>query len=922
MATILCLVMVAIGVGLGLVFTKKQTVGIIGAGKGATIAVLSFVFIVATNHAWTEYLLHQSMGTGSVYLTRLSWRWILFGAGFLTSFGTMTINAFLAAKVVPEKIGKTWRIGILCFIGLAAAVFGLIASASWDNILLWLNKIPFGKQDPLFGVDIGWYVFSLPFLQNMMAFGFGLVVSTFVLTGGVYLAQSTAKKNRGYYYEDEVEIHLEKVQGPMTLHLGILAGIFILALAGYYLFRRAALPCDGTGFGYAAKNIQGGSWIDQHYTAAALIVMALFSLFNAPISVMLAFFRKWRALMVEAGAFLVVLFLVLALVPGLVHLFAIGPNELAMQSQYISWDNQGTLSAFGLTPDKLVKQNFPAENLTAEQVASTPSKVFNNIRLLDPFLVFLPNADQREEQRTYYDFLDPDIDYYIVNGEVQQVMITARELPSDQVPIRTWVNKHLVFTNGRGAPVAPVNHFDSEGNPVYLVRGIPGQGPLVPREEAIYYGEARLDWVITGSSEKEVGPPDSQGGWVEVEYQGDGGIQISGLRRFAFSLRFNDLTLLLSNRLTFESRLHARRNIQERVASIAPFLILDKDPYIVAGKDRFYWMWDAFTWAKDYPYSDDLDERPVYQIRYIRASVKIVMDAYSGVPTFYLVDPEDPVARIWASIFPDVFHDIKEMPEELRAHIRYPEEMFVLQAKALERHHMTDPRALYNAEDMWQVAHESSEGKIQETAPRFVYAALPGQESPEYLLVWSYTRLNKPNAVALIAARSSYESYGQIRVYLYPIGETIAGPGQVEQWIESDPQLGPQLTLLSQQGKEVIKGNIMTLLIGDSIIYVKPLYVKATAEGTGEGMPQLRFVVVGSAKERIAFGSTLEEAMTNYVKETSGESAMPKPSSGAEATTTTPDNCQQLWQKLEAAVQAQDPDTAARIAVEILVQCK
>ena len=942
------LVLIALGLGLlgfslgfwpTKVAKKDKGKAWIGGGIGAGIGfvILPIVIrVIAT--LYTDFWLYQSMRLEEIFVRRLGLYWMLFGIGFAIACAFLVVNFLVAAKIVPEKMSVWWKIVIWVLIISAALVFGAVAGGAWDEILLWKNQIPFGKTDPLFGRDIGWYVFSYPFWSMVIGWGFWLIVVTAVTISAVYAAQAYVYHQEESDYRSwrysrrseetrSAEENEDRIYGVLVSHFGVLAALLSIVLACFWVLRRIALPVDAYSVsGYAGSKISGAAWVDSHFVYGAMSILPWLSVAMAIGCLWAAFTTKWKLLVGVIGTKIAYVVLIMWIVPLLVWSFGVRPTELTKESPYIKWSNENTLEAFGLGKRSLSIQSFPANPLTAEDIVNAPAGVFENLRLLDPFEVAIRSFDQEEEQRRYYDFQDPDIDIYrYPDGRIVQVVVGARELPEAEIPTRTWVNDHLVFTHGLGAAMAQVNKFDASGNMTYLVRGIPGKGPFVPKQEAIYYGEASGQWIATGTTEKEVGTPLSAGGWEEVEYSGEGGVLLGGgLRRLAFALRFNDFTLLLTNRLRPETRIHLVRNIQQRVSDIAPFLWLDDDPYIIAGTERFQWMWDGATWAKNYPYADpqwvSTGQGTGFNVRYVRPSVKVTMDTYSGVPTFYEVDSSDPVLQTWKRIFPTMFKPLSEMPEELSFHIRYPEQVFILQARTLMRHHMSDPTALYNGEDMWEIAKEHSLGKIQETAPRYVITVLPGQEQPEYILDWTFVRQNKQNGVAFLAARSNPANYGKLELYSYPVGKMIIGPAQVENLIDQDPTLGPQITLLSTQGKEVVRGNLMALPLGESMLYVKPIYVRATTEGGGQGLPQLRYVVVGSTERKIAFGKTLDEAMQSFVR----EEVAPE-STEQQAAPSTPEtaNCDQLWKALQAAVDSKNAEEIGHLALKILAaNCK
>ncbi|MCA9390119.1 UPF0182 family protein [candidate division WWE3 bacterium] len=927
----MALVGLIVGYGISLVARAKGSDRWVIGGIFAGIFVAIVMPITNTIIGWqVDYWLYQSMELGQVWLTRFWYQWGLFGAGLVISTFVIALNVFIAGAAIPTKLptGQKWLVILGCVV--VGIGFGLASKGNWDEILLFLNQVPAGVTDPLFGVDVSWYLFTYPFYSRMLGWGFFLLIVTGIATASVYLLQAQLTNST------KVK---EETNASLIRHLGILAALFFVLVAGYWLLRQMALPLNGwSGSGYAGEMINGAAYVDIHYTNSALGMMPWLSLVIA-LACLVAGFRRngsWLvgAISVKAAFFVIALMII----PWLTWTFSVRPDEYNKESDYIVWDNKGSLAAYGVS-DNFREEDFPVEPLSADDVATAPDGIFDNIRLMDPFEVFLPNAQQDQEIRTYYSFLDADIALYqYENGDVVQVMSSGREMCQDEIPTQTWVNEHLVFTHGQGLTMAGVHDFDTEGNMGYLVTGIPSQGPFTVPQEAIYYGECSEQFIVTGTSVKEVGPPDPAGGWKEVEYDGEGGVLLgSGWKRLAFAITFNDFTLLISDKVDASSRVHFQRNIQERMSDLLPFAWLDSDPYLVApeGSEHLVWIWDAAVTAENYPYADTVsigDGLFTDHIRYLRPSIKVTLDAYTGIPGIYLVDPTDPVATTWSKIFPNLFQSGSKLPEDLSFYIRYPEQVFIKQAEILERHHMVNPLQLYNGEDLWVIASEQIGEEVTQTAPRYVFTTLPGESRPEYVLDWSYTRHDKPNGVGLLVARSSLENYGELVLYKYPVGESVTGPAQFESLINQDPELGAQLTLLGQQGKRIVRGNLMTLPVGDTLLYVKPIYVGSTTQG-GTSLPQLRFVVVGSSDRRIKFGRTLNEALAklsqegviteNDVEEVSVPFEPTFPISGTVPITgtNTTNTCDVLWLQLQTAAANRNREDAARISTELALNC-
>jgi uncharacterized membrane protein (UPF0182 family) len=540
--------------------------------------------------------------------------------------------------------------------------------------------------------------------------------------------------------------------------------------------------------------------------------------------------------------------------PALMQQFDVQPNELIKEHPYIEYNIDLTRRAYGL--DKIEEKDFGSvADLTPEALAEAEATI-KNIRLWD-YRPILDTYAQIQEIRLYYEFMDVDVDRYLLDGDYRQVTLSAREMATDQLQSRTWVNEHLQFTHGYGLVMSPVNAVTREGLPELLIRDLPpstAPGLEITRPE-IYYGEKTDNHVFVNSTLEEFDYPSGDQN-VFTTYEGMGGVLLdSPLKRGAFAYRFSDVSVLLSEYITPESRVMLYRNIHQRVRQVAPFLLFDPDPYLMIVDGRLLWLQDAYTVTDMYPYSQPYRN----SFNYIRNSVKVIIDAYDGDMTFYIVDPEDPLINAYAAIFPDLFTPLEEMPEGLRAHVRYPEGLFIIQAQMNNTYHMQDPTVFYNKEDLWAVAHEMYAGNDQLMEPYYVTMSLEGGPE-EFILIQPFTPANKQNMVAWMAARSDGEHYGKLLLYKFPKQELIYGPLQIEARIDQEPAISGQLSLWHQRGSRVIRGNLLVIPIGNSLLYVEPLYLQAE---TGQ-LPELKRVIVGSG-ERVVMGDTLDEALVSIV---------------------------------------------------------
>jgi uncharacterized membrane protein (UPF0182 family) len=493
--------------------------------------------------------------------------------------------------------------------------------------------------------------------------------------------------------------------------------------------------------------------------------------------------------------------------------------------------------------------------LTPEALADAEPTT-TNIRLWD----YRPVRDtysQIQEFRLYYDFVDVDVDRYSLDDTYRQVTLSAREMATEQLQSRTWLNEHLQFTHGYGLVLSPVNEVTSDGLPELWVRDLPPRtvpGLEITRPE-IYHGEKTDSYVFVNSTIEEFDYPSGDQN-ITTTYEGHGGVLMdSPLKRAAFAYRFGDVSVVLSNYLTRETRVMLYRNVHERVRQVAPFLLYDSDPYLVIADGRLIWLQDAYTATSMYPYSQPYYDR----FNYIRNSVKVTIDAYDGDVTFYVVDNQDPLIRAYAAIFPALFKPWDQMPPALRSHVRYPEGLFLIQAEMNNTYHMQNPTVFYNKEDLWATAHDVSGGTEQPMEPYYVILRLPGQEMQEFVLIQPFTPANKQNMVAWMAARCDGEDYGKLLLYKFNKQELVYGPLQIEARIDQEPVISSQLSLWNQRGSQVIRGNLLVIPIEHSLLYVEPLYLQAE---TGQ-LPELKRVIVASG-DRIIMTTTLDEALASF----------------------------------------------------------
>jgi uncharacterized membrane protein (UPF0182 family) len=537
--------------------------------------------------------------------------------------------------------------------------------------------------------------------------------------------------------------------------------------------------------------------------------------------------------------------------PAIVQRFSVNPNELTKETPYIERNIEFTRQAYGL--NRIVEQTYPAElSVTAEEIAANPQTV-DNMRLWDP-RPLRDTLNQIQALRQLYTFQDVDVDRYVIDGGYRQVMLAARELDTDRLPegANGWVNKRLQFTHGYGLAMSPVNVVTDEGLPDLFLQDIPPKGKLTVDRPEIYFGEKTDTYVIVNSKEKEFDYP-LETSSVYANYQGQGGVRLSSFwRRLTYAWAFGDPNILISGQITSDSRLLYRRQVPDRVHTIAPFLQLDDDPYLVVADGRLFWIQDAYTVSDLYPYSQPYQGN----FNYIRNSVKAVVDAYEGTVTLYIAEPNDPVVRTWAAIYPDLFKPIEEMPTSLRDHIRYPEGLFKVQAEMYRTYHMVEPQLFFNKEDLWNIPNELFFDKQQPLEPYYIIMRVPGEAQEEFALILPFTPKNRDNTNAWLAARSDGEHYGSLIAFRFPKDRLVYGPAQIEARINQNDKIAEQFTLWSRSGSQVLRGNLLMIPIGRSSLYVEPVFLQSQTSQ----LPELRRVVVANGNQ-IAMESTLSDSL-------------------------------------------------------------
>jgi uncharacterized protein len=747
--------------------------------------------------------------------------------------------------------GRLLTIGIAVGGLLLACFMGLLAAAQWLTALQFFHRTSFGLEDPAFGQDVGFYVFAMPALEAAEGWLFTAWVLITLSAIAVHLAVLTVEQGI------DVGRHGLPLARGLTAHLCCLVAVLFLLVAAHHVLGLFDLVRSTRGAAY------GASYTDVVVQRPAQVVLGLLAVLASGLCVASSVRGRYRPALGGAGVWLVAVVVIGWAVPTAVQQVAVAPNELDRERPYIEATIRFTRRAFGL--DGIEQREVSYQDAVSPDAISRDQDTVNNIRLWDP-RPLLDTYKQIQTIRQYYQFDDVDVDRYTIDGEYRQVMVAARELVPEQLPrqAQSWVSQQLQYTHGYGVVMSPVNVVSQEGLPELLVRDIPPIGQIPITRPEIYFGQKTSHYVLTRTATPEFDYPSGDQGVFVARYQADAGIGVGSLvHRLLFAVKFQDPNFLLNASLQADSQLLYRRNIVERVRQLAPFLRLDPDPYIVVADGSLYWIQDAYTTSDRYPYSDPYQspapgrgERRPRPVNYMRNSVKIVTNAYDGTVHFYIADPTDPVVQTYARIFPALFQAQAEAPAAIRAHFRYPEGLFRVQAEKYRLFHIQDPRVFYLREDQWSIANELFTGNKQPVEPYYVVMRPPGDRRTEFMLMLPFTPSNRDNMIGWLAARSDDPDYGKLLVYNYPKDTVIYGPLQIETRIDQDPTISAQFSLWNQSGSRVIRGNLLAIPIGQSNLYVEPIYLQATASP----LPELKRVVVANGN-RIVMEATLAEAL-------------------------------------------------------------
>jgi len=754
-------------------------------------------------------------------------------------FGTQDDPLYEILKVIKSPAFLRF-FNLILFAAAFVVALGVGASATgyWDVVLKYLNQTPFGIKDPVFGLDLAFHMFSLPFYRALLAVGFQAVILATLLTAIVHWI------NGGITFRPGAE----RFAPHTKAHLSVLFAVFFVLLGISFKLDAYDLLLANTGV------IFGAGYTDIHAKLPALTMLFYASLGAAVLFLVNIYFKGWKLPSASISLLLAVGILAGGIYPALMQQYKVSPNEIEKETPYIKEAIKFTNRAYGL--DKIEERQFPSEQVLVKADIDKNKQTIDNIRLWD-WKPLGKTFKQIQSIRLYYDFLDVDVDRYYIDGNYRQVAISARELNTENLPdnAKTWVNQHLVYTHGYGVVANKVNEFTEDGLPKLALKDIPPKTDIeslkVTRPE-IYFGEATNNYIIVGTKTKEFDYPMGNENKYTA-YEGKGGVKLDNItKKAAFAWQFNSLKLLLSDSLTNESRIVFNRNIIDRAKTIAPFLAYENDPYIVVDEGKLYWIIDAYTKDNRYPYSQPFNNRD----NYIRNSVKVVVDAYNGDVSFYIFDEEDPIVQTYKKAFPGLFKKNSEMPGGLAAHVRYPEALFSVQSQMFSTFHMADPQVFYNKEDLWNIPKEKVGSENKDIEPYYMIMKLPGEDSEKFMIMTPFTPVKKNNMIAWMAAKCDPDEYGQILVYKFPKQKLVYGPMQIEARIDQTPDISQQLTLWGQRGSQVIRGNLFVIPIEDSLLYVEPLYLQADQTE----LPELKRVIV-SYGSKIVMRESIESAL-------------------------------------------------------------
>ncbi|MFZ0426679.1 MAG: UPF0182 family protein [Acidobacteriota bacterium] len=886
---------------------------------GVAVAALTICFFSLLDF-WTEMLWFDALGFGRRFWT-VVWAELLIGLlaglfGFIVVFTTTL--PLRGRSSVPTWV---WS--------LPGAIIGAVwGVTNWDGVLRFYYRVNSGILDPILSRDAGFYLFTLPFLDQLYWLLLLLLAVSALAVAMPFLAFHPGRAKRC-----AVSLKVPSNVRDRMPSLWIVGGVLLLVVAFGTFLDHYHLLFSTWGA------VSGPGWTDVHFRLPGYwIVSAGFAL--------IGLWLLWGGLSGRASkgrwgglyglgtgtASAVALWMIaLLLVPGLVQWLRVEPNEITFEKPYIAHNIEFTRRAFGLAAAE--SQQFPASDVFTPEMAEADRHVLSEVRLWD-WRALDAVYKQFQEIRLYYAFEDVDIDRYTFNGRYRQVMVSAREMEPENLPkqSQTFVNRRFKYTHGYGITLTPVNEFTPDGLPDLLVKDIPPKSrfpELEVERPQIYYGEKTDSHVFVNTNAEEFDYPSGEDNRY-IRYPGKGGVRLSSFwRKFVIGWQFDGTRLLFSSYPTDQSRVMFHRQIRQRVEALAPFLKFDSDPYIVLSQGKLYWIIDGYTTSDLYPYSEPYDSREVIQykegdrdrrlvehvnpqldgINYIRNSVKAVVDAFDGTVSFYVFDPADPVLQVWRKIFPGLFRNRSDMPEGLQEHVRYPEGLLLTQGLIYAKYHMTDPEVFYNQEDLWVRATEKYYSNIQPVEPYYIMWSRSPEEPPEFVLMLPFTPKNRQVLIGWIAGMFDGKNYGRFLAYQFPKEKRILGPQQVETKIDQDRYLSAQLSLWDQRGSSVIRGNMLAIPIEKTLLYVEPIYLQAETAA----YPELRLVAVMHG-DQLSYGETFEQALQGLFEENRPTFELPGVSSSTTAGESLAEKAENAFESyLQLQAQQKFPEAAQQL---------
>jgi uncharacterized membrane protein (UPF0182 family) len=823
--------------------------------------VVAFVVLSFGDGLVVDFLWFDSLGYREVFSTTVLAELSIFGVVWLIAFVAIALSAIIALHLsrererlrvvrrsedvvevnLPEMIRSLgervpWRLMAIGGAALLALFAAQGESASWDVYLKAIKGVPFGLKEPGLGRDVGFYVFTLPLLEELRDLFMLVLFFATALTGAIYWARGSLD-----FRESPPDI-----SPSCAAHLSVLAGFFFIERAFNYWISRYELLLHSNGIVFGLRYVDHVLWQPGLWLLIALALgAAAICFFNIS--------ERGLRLPVTAAAIVFGPAVILNVLQPIIERLRVKPDELRIEQPYLERNITMTRRAFQL--DSVDARPFAGLGKMTPASLDQDAATIKNIRLWDP-RPLIATYQQLQNIRLYYDFKDVDIDRYWIDNSYTQVMLSARELNVELLPenAQTWVNRHLKFTHGYGLVMSPVNTKDQEGLPILSIKNIPPQSDagLKVTQPGIYFGEEPDVYSIVNALTPEFDFPRGNDN-VSSFYKGAEGVPISGFwRRLLFSFYYRDINLLVTENIIPGSRILLRRNINDRIRYIAPFITQDRDPYIVLHDGQLNWIVDGYTFSDHYPYSQINGDG----INYIRNSVKVVVNAYSGRTTFYVADPDDPLIRTWERIYPGMFKPLSEMPPDLHAHIRYPEDFFLTQAEMYGTYHMKDPATFYNREDLWTFPRENYSDQTVPMQPYYVIMRLPGETHAEYILMLPMVPQGRDNMIAWLAARCDGADYGHLFEFAFSKDRLFYGPYQIQARINQNPDISQQYSLWNQMGSKVILGNLLVFPIADSLLYVEPLYIRAE---NGQ-LPELKRVLA-SYGDRTVMGTDIDSTL-------------------------------------------------------------